>query len=329
MSAGRVPVIDLAPWRAGEPARAREVVSAVREACEQAGVLVIEGHGTPLDLVRRLFAVSAEFFDLPVEEKLRFRPPDPSIPRGYSPLASKNLARTYGLEAPPDLREQFFIGPLEDWAPRFAHIEGTAKFYAPNIWPERPAEYRAVFGEFYRAQERLARDLMRIFALALELPRDWFDDKIDRHFSTVPVNHYPEPPEAMPPGQLRAGAHTDFGSLTILAVEGARGGLQVELAPGEWVDVAPAPGQFVVNLGDMMARWTNDRWRSTVHRVVNPPPGQAAASRRQSVGFFLHPNYDARIECLPGCFGPDRPARHPPIMAGEHMRQKLERRVES
>ena len=132
----------------------------------------------------------------------------------------------------------------------------------------------------------------------------------------------------MAAGQLRAGAHTDFGSLTILAVNDAPGGLQVLFPPDDWRNVRPAPGQFVVNLGDMMARWTNERWRSTVHRVVNPPRAAAAHSRRQSVGFFLHPNYDAEIACIPGCCGPGRPARHAPIMAGEQMRLKLESRVE-
>src|SRR5688572_16182352 len=327
MAAGRVPVIDLAPYRAGDPAGTRDVVRAVAAACEQAGVLLITGHGVSAALVRRVFEVACAFFDLPLEEKLRFRPSEPKLPRGYSPFASKNLARTYGLDAPPDLREQYFIGPLEDWAPRFAHIDGAARFYAPNIWPDRPQQYRCVLTEFYRAQERLARDLMRIFALALALPETWFDDKIDRHFSTLPVNFYPAPPDSMAAGQLRAGAHTDFGSLTILAVNDAPGGLQVLFPPADWRDVRPAPGQFVVNLGDMMARWTNERWPSTVHRVVNPPREAAAHSRRQSVGFFLHPNYDAEIACIPSCCGPDRPARHAPIMAGEQMRLKLESRV--
>jgi isopenicillin N synthase-like dioxygenase len=227
---------------------------------------------------------------------------------------------------PPDLREQFFIGPLDDWAAHFARVPGAAKVYAPNVWPTRPAEFREVFTAYYRAQERLAGELMRIFALALGLPEAWFDGMIDRHFSTCPSNLYPEPRGEPLPGQLRAGPHTDFGSLTILAVNDAPGGLQVIFPDGAWHDVRPAPGQFVVNLGDMMGRWTNDRWKSTVHRVVNPPREHATGSRRQTVGFFLHPNYDARVACLPTCTGADRPPRYEPILAGEHMRAKLERR---
>ncbi|HXJ83902.1 MAG TPA: 2-oxoglutarate and iron-dependent oxygenase domain-containing protein [Candidatus Methylomirabilis sp.] len=321
-----IPAVDIAPYLAGDPEGIKRVVEAVGAACERIGFLVIEGHGVPGDLVRRVFEVSLAFFELPLEEKLALRSTDPGVPRGYSALASKSLGRTYGLDAPPDLREQFFVGPLEDWAAHYRRFPGAAKVYAGNVWPPRPAEFRDVLTTFYRAQERLAAELMRIFALALGLPAAWFDGTIDRHFSTVPSNFYPEPADEPLPGQLRAGPHTDFGSLTILAVNDAPGGLQVLFPDGSWRDVRPAPGQFVVNLGDMMGRWTNDRWKSTVHRVVNPPRDRTRGSRRQTVGFFLHPNYDARVACLPTCTDADHPPRYSPILAGEHMLSKLERR---
>lgn len=321
-----IPVVDIEPYRAGDPAGIKRVAEAVGEACERIGFLVIDGHGVPEALVRRVFDVSLAFFDLPLADKLALRSDDPGVPRGYSALASKSLGRTYGLDAPPDLREQFFIGPPEDWSSHFRRFPGAARVYAPNVWPDRPAGFREVLTEYYRAQEHLARDLMRIFALALELAETWFDDAIDRHFSTCPSNLYPEPDGEPLPGQLRAGPHTDFGSLTILAVNDAPGGLQVLFPDGTWQDVRPGPGQFVVNLGDMMGRWTNDRWKSTVHRVVNPPRDGGKGSRRQTVGFFLHPNYDARVACLPTCADADRPARYAPILAGEHMLAKLERR---
>jgi isopenicillin N synthase-like dioxygenase len=326
MAEAAIDVIDIGPYLAGDPAGTKRVVHAVRAACERIGFLVIAGHGVPDALVRRVFDVSTRFFDLPLAEKLAVRSDDPGIPRGYSALASKSLGRTYGLDTPPDLREQFFIGPLDDWAAHFQRFPGAAKVYAPNMWPARPTELREVFAAYYRAQERLARDLMRIFALALGLTEAWFDGAIDRHFSTCPSNLYPEPSGEPLPGQLRTGPHTDFGSLTILAVNDAPGGLQVLLPDGAWHDVRPAPGHFVVNLGDMMGRWTNDRWKSTVHRVVNPPREQATGSRRQTVGFFLHPNYDAQVACLPTCTDTDHPPRYVPILAGEHMLAKLERR---
>jgi isopenicillin N synthase-like dioxygenase len=326
MAEPTIPAIDIGPWCGGDPAGARRVAEAVGMACERIGFLIITGHGIPDALVRRVFDVSLVFFDLPLEEKVVLRSDDPGVPRGYSALASKNLGRTYGLDTPPDLREQFFVGPLEDWSSHFRSFPGAARVYAPNVWPGRPSEFREVFTAYYRAQERLARDLMRIFALALDLPAVWFDTAVDRHFSTCPSNLYPEPSGEPLPGQLRAGPHTDFGSLTILAVNDAPGGLQVLFPDGAWHDVRPAPGQFVVNLGDMMQRWTNDRWKSTVHRVVNPPPGRATGSRRQTVGFFLHPNFDARVACLPTCTDASRPPRYAPILAGEHMLAKLERR---
>jgi isopenicillin N synthase-like dioxygenase len=327
LAAPAIPVIDIGPYRDGDPAATKRIAEAVGDACERIGFLVITGHGISDALVRRVFEVSLAFFDLPLDEKLVTRSADPGIPRGYSALASKSLGRTYGLDTPPDLREQFFVGPLEDWVAHFRRFPGAAKVYAPNVWPARPPEFRAVFTEYYRAQERLARALMRVFALALGLPEAWFDDTIDRHFSTCPTNLYPEPAGEPLSGQLRAGPHTDFGSLTILAVNDAPGGLQVELPGGAWLDVSPAPGQFVVNLGDMMGRWTNDRWKSTVHRVVNPPRERATGSRRQTVGFFLHPNYDARVTCLPTCADAEHPPRYAPILAGEHMLAKLERRA--
>lgn len=326
MAARAIPVVDVAPYRAGDPGGTKRVAEAVRAACQEIGFLVIAGHGVPDALVRRVFDVSLAFFDRPLAEKLALRSDDPGVPRGYSAFASKNLGRTYGLDTPPDLREQFFVGPLDDRAPHFARFPRAAKVYAPNVWPARPPEFREIFTEYYRAQERLAADLMRIFALALGLPETWFDPAIDRHFSTCPTNLYPEPPGEPLPGQLRAGPHTDFGSLTILAVNDAPGGLQVLFPDGAWHDVRPAPGQFVVNLGDMMARWTNDRWKSTIHRVVNPPRERATGSRRQTVGFFLHPNYDAEVRCLPTCTDAGHPPRYAPILAGEHMLAKLERR---
>lgn len=321
-----IPVIDIAAYRAGDPAGAKRIAQAVGEACERIGFLVIAGHGVPEALIRRVFDVSRAFFALPLAEKLGWRSDDPGVPRGYSALASKSLGRTYGLDTPPDLREQFFVGPLDDWSAHFAAFPGAAKVYGPNVWPARPAAFRAVFTEYYREQERLARELMRIFALALGLDEAWFDAAIDRHFSTCPTNLYPEPEGEPLPGQLRAGPHTDFGSLTILAVNDAPGGLQVQGPDGAWQDVSPGPGQLVVNLGDMMGRWTNDRWKSTVHRVVNPPRVETRGSRRQTVGFFLHPNWDARVACLPTCVDAAHPPRYEPILAGEHMLAKLERR---
>jgi len=322
-----IPVIDIGPSLSGSERTRRRLAKQAGAACETVGFLIIANHGLSWALIERAFAVSAEFFELPLEEKLNYRPDEPLKPRGYASFRSKNLGKTLGQETPPDLREQFFLGPLEADPERYAGFPGAARFYSANLWPTQPAAYREVFTELYVEMEALAARLMGLFALALELPEAHFADKIDHHFSTLTSNNYPDPPDDVAPGQLRTGAHTDFGSLTILAINDAPGGLQVELPGRGWCDVSPPPETLVVNLGDMVARWTGDRWRSTLHRVVNPPADAGIGTRRQSIAYFLHPNYDARVSCLPGCQRPGETPKYPPILAGEHMREKLERRV--
>jgi isopenicillin N synthase-like dioxygenase len=322
-----VPSVDLRPFISGDGDGKRAVAGAIACACEEIGFFKIRGHGVSQALVEQAFATADAFFANPQEVKDRFRPPTSASARGYHALRTKNLAKTLGYDNPPDLREQFYIGPLVSRAAEFAHIPGAAALYAENIWPDAPAAYREVFTAAYRALEGLGSTLMRVFAVALDIDERFFDDKIDRHFSTLPVNHYPEPDGDPLPNQIRAGEHTDFGSLTILAVSQRAGGLQVKLRDGAWLDVTAEPDEFIVNIADMMQRWTNDRWLSNVHRVVNPPAEARSGSRRMSLGYFLHPNYDAQIACLPTCQGPGNPPRYPPVRAGDMMRQKLDARA--
>ena len=322
-----VPSVDLGPFIASGAEDKRAVARAIGRACEDIGFFKIRGHGVGQEVVGRAFATADAFFANPQAVKDRFRPPTSASARGYHALRTKNLAKTLGYDNPPDLREQFYIGPLTSRAPEFAHIPGAAALYAENIWPDTPADYREAFITAYRTLETLGGTLMRVFAVALDVDERFFDDKIDRHFSTLPVNHYPEPEGEPLPNQIRAGEHTDFGSLTILAVSQRAGGLQVKLRDGAWLDVTAEPDEFIVNIADMMQRWTNDRWLSNVHRVVNPPAEARSGSKRMSLGYFLHPNYDAEIACLPTCQGPGNPPRYPPVPAGEMMRRKLDARA--
>jgi isopenicillin N synthase-like dioxygenase len=156
---------------------------------------------------------------------------------------------------------------------------------------------------------------MRIFALALGLDEHWFADKIDDHCSTLFANHYPAQDTPPLPGQLRLGEHTDFGSLTLLHQDDAPGGIEVRDPAGAWRPVPHVPGAFVVNIGDLMARWTNDRWVSTLHRVVNPPSDRRGEARL-SLPFFHQPNADALIECIPTCAGENDPPRYEPVLSG-------------
>jgi isopenicillin N synthase-like dioxygenase len=171
---------------------------------------------------------------------------------------------------------------------------------------------------YYRAMAALAATLMDVFAEALGLDDGFFRPLIDRHGSAMRMLHYPHQASSPPSGQLRAGAHTDYGTLTILAQDAAPGGLQVRDAAGRWVSVPHEPGAFVVNLGDLMARWTNDRWRSTLHRVVNPPMVDGS-NERFSIAFFHNANWDALVTCLTE----DATPKYPPIRAGAHLMAKF------
>jgi isopenicillin N synthase-like dioxygenase len=323
-----VPTIDISPFLGNEPARKRAVADEVARTCEQTGFVIIAGHGFPHDLLARAQRQLFAFFDLPAETKNRWHPTGPSKQRGYHGFATRGLAYTLGEQTPPDLRESVFLGPVDDHRAYYAKLPEAATSYAPNVIPDEPAGLAATLVSLYREYERLARDMMRVFAAALGLREGFFDGTLDRHFSIMSCHHYPVLEEPPLPGQLRTGAHTDYGAMTILAATDAEGGLEVRMPEGSWAGVRPKPGEFVVNLGDMMARWTNERWASTLHRVVNPPLG-LAQSRRLSIGMFVHPNYDQRIECVPTCLAAGEQPRDPVITAGEHIKRKIERSHET
>ncbi len=320
----RIPAIDIAPFLAGDPEGKRRVAREVGRACEEIGFLVISGHGVPSVTVETLVERGFTFFDQPAEEKSRWHPTGEAKQRGYHGMATRALSATLGKDAPKDLRESLFLGPLDDHAAAFAHLPEAGTAYAPNLIPNRPEGIDEALTGMYRAYERLAGDLMRIFAVALELPEDHFAPLLDRHFSIMSVHHYPALAEPPLPGQLRTGEHTDYGALTILATTEARGGLEARRADGAWLPVQPGPGELVVNLGDMMQRWTNDRWVSTMHRVAVPESLNDAMSRRMSIGYFMHPNFDAEISCIPSCLRSGETPRYPPITAGGHIRAKIE-----
>ncbi len=316
----RVPVIDIAPFLAGTPAGRAAVPAAIREAAEQIGFFAIEGHGVPSATMDALYAEAHAFFDLPLEEKQRVAPPRPDFPRGYKAVGFEALAAGNELKTPPDLKEYYHFGRPEVPADSYYRGEQGAKHFFANVWPERPVGLAAAGDAYYRAMESLSVTLCRISALALDLPEAYFDDKIDRHITAARINYYPRQDNPPAEGQLRAGSHTDYGMLTILSGESAPG-LQVLTRSGNWVDVATDKYRFVCNIGDLLMRWTNDRWVSNTHRVLNPPREMAQASSRMSIAFFHHPNYDAKIECIPGCAG-DAPPRYEPVLSGDFREQK-------
>jgi isopenicillin N synthase-like dioxygenase len=316
-----VPVIDIAPFRTGGLAEKKTVAEQVDRACRDIGFLIIKGHGVPQSLIKKVRDVSHVFFDLPIDEKKRFARPAMDVLRGYIGINQESLARSRDRYTEgADLNESFMIGPVDTPAADYAFAPAAGKHFASNIWPPFPAELCPVWTEYYRAMGALAQTLMRVFAVALKLDETWFDSKIDRHISRLRVRNYPAQLTPPAPGAIRAGAHSDYGSLTILATEDRPGGLQVCNAEGQWVDVPIVPDCFIVNIGDLLAHWTNDTWVSTLHRVVNPPLDAGAGARRQSLVFFHNPNYDAEISCIPTVIHDGEQPKYTPTTSGDYLR---------
>ena len=321
------PVIDVSTFTGGSSIARRSLAARVDEVCRATGFLAIVGHGVGPELIGDVQTTAKSFFDLPLHEKLAVQMPFAGYPYGYAPLQAEALAGSRGDQTPPDLKESFSTGPPD----RAVHDSESAEQdfrFAPNLWPAEPVEFREVWLRYYRAMSELAAGLMRIFAVALNLPEDFFADKIDEHCSAMRALNYPDDLSVPLPGQLRAGAHTDYGSVTILLSDPDPGGLEIFAPEGEWVAVPSVPDGFVVNIGDLMARWTNDRWVSTLHRVVCPPR-ESGAQRRQSIAFFHQPNWDTEIVCLPTCLAVGEKPKYPPVTSGVHLREKFLRGLPS
>jgi isopenicillin N synthase-like dioxygenase len=320
------PVIDLSAFQTASSAARQDLGRQVDEICRRTGFLGIVGHGVPEQVIAEAWNASRKFFDLPIEKKLEVKMPYVGYPYGYSPLQAEALAKSLGDETLPDMKESFSIGPLEQH--RHLGQEPDADFrFASNLWPKDPPGFQEAWSNYYRAMGALAARIMRMFAAALSLREDFFDGAIDDPISAMRALNYPNQSSPPKQGQLRAGAHSDYGSLTILISEAAPGGLEIYTPNGEWQAVPIVPGAFIVNIGDLMARWTNDHWVSTLHRVVNPPPGANGSTRRQSIAFFHQPNWEAEIACLHTCLAPGESARYPPVRSGQHLMEKFRRTV--
>jgi isopenicillin N synthase-like dioxygenase len=320
----QIPLIDIGPFLDGGPSDKQAVAKKVNEVCCDIGFLVVEGHGVSESLIVEMYEVSEEYFALPFWEKMRFKMP-PGRYRGYTPMGTEGLALSLDDETPPDLKESFSMGPFAHPYDEYHFSTAGAHYFAPNMWPDQPTRMRGLWEQYYSKMEELAGNLMRIFAVALSMPETTFDDKIDRHITNFSVIRYPDQ-ESIEPAkkQLRAGAHTDYGSLTIVHTNTDVGGLEVMTEDGNWEGVPWVPNGFIVNIGDLMAEWTNDRWVSTLHRVANPPRDRAS-THKTSLLFFHQPNYDAIVECIPTCVSADKPARYGRTTSGEHVTMKIEK----
>jgi isopenicillin N synthase-like dioxygenase len=315
MSEIELAIVDIGPFVNGDAVARRRVARAFGEAFETTGFAVIVGHGVSPSLANDVHACMKAFFALPLEAKLAYTPPERTKARGYVPIGVERVAKTLDNETPPDLCEALaFTAP---------HRPDTSGW--PAIWPERPERLRALVQAWCGAMLDLTHRLMHLSALALDLPDTYFAPWFEDPMLGLRFVNYPDQSEAPRPGQLRYGAHHDYGGLTILRQESAPGGLQICDAAGEWKDVGLVPDSFVINVGDLMARWTNDRWRSTLHRVANPGRQVQTSTQRLSMVAFTGPNEASEVACLPTCCGAENPPRYEPVIAGRYVLGKLTR----
>ena len=320
---GFVPVIDISTARGGTLEQRTAIGRAIDRACRDSGFFVIVGHGVDAHLIQQMHNVTLDFFKEPEDWKQKWStiPGDPTI-RGLF-ARSSYVSAGEGVDTAPDLCELFTVNQLGE--PEIAERAGLGDAFdiwsRPNVWPDRPIGFRDVWTLYYSALSNLALDLMGICALGLELDEGFFEPFFDYHISNMTANWYP--PVATPPleNQYRKGPHSDWGTLTIL-YQDATGGLQVLDKAAEWRDVPVIEGGFVVNIGDLMARWTNDAWVSTKHRVV-PPAADKRSIERVSVPFFHQPSWSSTIQCLPSCQGAGNQQDLEPTTSGAYLLAKI------
>jgi isopenicillin N synthase-like dioxygenase len=314
VSKAALPIIDIGGLSSNSVTDRKAVAERLRAACLDNGFFYIVNHGVPQDLMKALFDETKHFFDSPVAVKTAVNKSLSFCQRGFEPMRTQTLEAG----APPDLKESFYIGPelsLDDprvVARRFNH--------GPNQWPVGMPGFRPVTEAYFGTMLDLSRTLMRGLALALHLDEEYFAAYCAKAHATLRLLHYPPQPANAAPGEKGAGAHSDFGGITLL-LQDEVGGLQVQgKTKGEWIHATPIPGAFVVNLGDLIARWTNDRFRSTVHRVVN-----ASGRERYSVPFFFSGNPDQVVECLPSCLASGEAPKYAPTTVEGHLKEMYRR----
>jgi isopenicillin N synthase-like dioxygenase len=308
-----LPVIDFGgapPSSAG----AGELARSIDEAFRTVGFCYFANTGIAQSLIDQVFAASRLFHALPMERKLAFKIND--YHRGYmAPNTSLIETSSVAKVTRPNFSESFML--MHDVAPDEPRY-GTP-LNGPNQWPEEPADFRADVAAYDAALHAFCVKLLRVVAPALDLPADALDRYFEQPTTFLRLLHYPPQPPDAADDEFGAAPHTDYGFLTILAQDGS-GGLSVRRTDGTWLSATPIPDTFVVNVGDMLARWTNGRWQSTPHRVKNLSGGD-----RYSCPYFFDPNMNAVIAALQSCVASDNPPRFPPVRYGDYLLERLNR----
>ena len=316
--ADRIPVIDLSDI--GSTAGLRFAADRVNEACLGSGFFYVSGHGVAEDFVDRQFAYARRFFDLPLEQKLAIHMRNSPSTAGYEPMGAQILDSQdpTSEKAPPDLKETFYccLDLPQDHPLSVRKLRG----YGHNQWPEAVPGFAEQMIAYYAAMSELGDRILSVIAVSLDLEPGWFKPYFSPASATQRLIHYPPQSEGAVFNQIGAGAHTDWGGITLLAQD-TTGGLEVRTRDGRWVEATPIPQTFVVNLGDLMARWTNGVYRSNLHRVKNV----SSQRHRYSVPFFYSPSPDSVIEPVPSCLRASPERKFETCTAADHMREMFQR----
>jgi isopenicillin N synthase-like dioxygenase len=291
-----IPIIDFFPFVENDLSRQQAVAQQMYQACQQYGFMYLKNYGLCSERINQIFGQMQQFFDLPGEVKSQvMRSVETNC--GYVPIAGERL----NPGRPGDLKEAFNVG-------------------ARSVWLPGQEVFRQRVSAFYQDTMHLAFLILKALALALQLPESFFIEKHGKNFF-LRLLHYPPLPSSIAQQQIRAGEHTDYGSITLL-FQDPIGGLEICTCQGDWIPAPYIPETVIVNIGDAMQRWTNDKLRSTPHRVVNPE-GELSYRSRYSAALFCDPNPEVEISCLESCCSGDRPSRYSPIRYATYLQSKF------
>ena len=311
----QIPQIDLEGSLQPQGPGSAKVARQIRDAGLSAGFFYVSGHGVPEALIERQFALTRALFDLPASAKEAVSLKRSRCLRGYEALGEQRLDE----HSRPDLKESFYCGL--SYPDDHSYVQRGFYSYGNNQWPAELPVLQPQCAAYTEAMLSLARRLMQLMALSLGLPESWFDATGENPMVTLRLLRYPPHPADADARSFGAGAHTDWGAITLLAQD-RHGGLEVQMPDGRWCDATPIAGALVVNLGDMVPRWTNGLYHSNPHRVRNLYSG---GEPRHSIPFFYSPDYLARAEPVPTCVSAENPARFAPCTAGEHLQEMAEK----
>jgi isopenicillin N synthase-like dioxygenase len=313
-AATEIPLIDIEGTFGDDLERKKAVAWEIHKACVDTGFFYVINHGIPQEVLDDHLAMAAQFFDLPLEDKMKIDSKFQHSTRGYEPMAAQTLDEG----SPPDLKEGYMSSV--DAGPDHRYTKLAVPGTGPNQWPDALPDFRLAYEAYTARALDLGRHLARLVALSLELPETYFDAGLAEPLHYTRILKYPPMPKDAKANQLGAGAHTDWGLLTLLHQDDV-GGLEVRNADGQWIAAPPVRGAYIVNLGEMFPVITNDRYKATMHRVLNNHSDRV----RYSSPVFCDPEYFYRVECAPTILAHDGFAKYPPMTAGEHLRAQFQK----